>query len=48
MFNSNALLDTSRLKSVIWNTAIYTRISEEEGVKSITDSIANQQKILKE
>lgn len=48
LFNSNALLDTSRLNSVIWNTAVYTRISEEEGLKSITNSIANQKKILKE
>ena len=48
LYNNNALIDTSNLDSVIWNTAVYTRISEEEGVKSITDSIANQKKILKE
>jgi len=48
LFNSNALLDTSRLNSVTWNTAVYTRVSEEEGIKSITDSITNQKKILME
>ena len=48
LFNSRALIDTSRLNSVIWNTAVYARISEEEGIKSITDSIANQKRILKE
>jgi site-specific DNA recombinase len=46
--NNNALIDTSYINSVIWNTAIYTRISEEEGLKTATDSIANQKKILNE
>ena len=46
--NNNALIDTSGINSVIWNTAIYTRISEEEGLKVATDSIANQKKILNE
>ena len=48
MFISNTPIGTSKLNSVIWNTAIYTRISEEEGIKSISDSIVNQKKILKE
>jgi site-specific DNA recombinase len=48
VLHNNALIDTSRLNSVLWNTAVYTRISEEEGLKTVTDSIANQKKILKE
>ena len=29
-----------------WNTAIYVRISEEERIKSLGDSISNQKQIL--
>ncbi len=34
------------LKTVDWNTAIYVRISEEERIKSLGDSITNQKQIL--
>ncbi len=48
LHSNNALIDTKSMNSVIWNTGIYTRISEEEGLKTATDSISNQKKILKE
>ena len=35
------------IKAMDWNTAIYVRISEEERVKSLGDSITNQKQILK-
>lgn len=35
------------LNAMDWNTAIYVRISEEERIKSLGDSITNQKQILK-
>jgi hypothetical protein len=34
------------LDELVWNTALYTRLSREDGDKPESDSIANQKKLL--